>query len=145
MRYSITNATAAQVKSVGATNVKAPTRVPVVFADLTDKQVQQLRAQDCSVSALGKVRPVIFLDPVDPGEVPPEWELTPIEIETLIGLEDAIDDPPPEPELELEPEPTPTPAPPPVFEPTPTPAPPPSPPLYGKGLVIAIIDTGISR
>lgn len=55
MRYSITNTTIEQVKSAGAKNIKTPSRVPVVFAELTPSQVAKLQSMGCIVSKIGKV------------------------------------------------------------------------------------------
>ncbi|KKL22046.1 hypothetical protein LCGC14_2439350, partial [marine sediment metagenome] len=114
MRYSITNATIEQVKSVGAKNIKTPGRVPAVFAELTPQQVAKLQAMGCTVSKVGNVKATVLppghmIEPPIPIEATPKYSLE--ELAFVIGLEDFRG----------------------IFEP----------PLYGEGFNVAVIDTGI--
>ncbi len=114
MRYTITNTTTEQVKSVGARNVKTPGHVPAVFAELTPQQVTKLQAIGCTVSEVGKVSATVLppghvIEPPRPIEATPKYNLE--ELAFVIGLEDFRG----------------------IFEP----------PLYGEGFNVAIVDTGI--
>lgn len=56
MRYSITNATVSQILAAGGRNIKQPRHIPVVFAELTSTQTQQLQVLGATVTPVGKVR-----------------------------------------------------------------------------------------
>ena len=136
MRYSVMNVTLGQLQAVGATKVKTPQNIPVKFCELTKEQAAKLREQGFEVLSTSKVKADIFIPPEPPveEEIPPEFEFTPEELLILVGADEL-------PEVPLPPGPTPTPGITP--EPTTEPIIPPSPPLYGSGVGIAIIDSGI--
>ncbi len=107
MRYSITGATAEQVKNAGGLNIKEAKSAKMVFAELTETQAQQLARQGCRVSQVGGVRMAVM--PPLPIAASPAY--TPQELLWALGIDDVRS-------LTV-------------------------PPLYGAGINVAVIDTGI--
>jgi len=56
MRYSIQSTSAEEIKSEGAKNVRSTANVGLIFADLTDLQVEALRKRGIVVTAVPKVK-----------------------------------------------------------------------------------------
>ena len=106
MRYSIIGATVEQVKSAGGQDIKE-TRTGIIFATLTDSQVERLKEARCIIRPLGEVRTAV-MPPVPVTAVP---TYSTAQLMWATGLEQlrSISDPP----------------------------------LYGGGINLAIIDTGV--
>lgn len=112
MRYAIVGATVEQVKNAGGVEVKEAPRAGVIFATLTEEQVQFLRSQGFSVSRVGSVStPVMPPIPVPPTPVLGAPRYTAEDLLAIAGYEELRG----------------------VVEP----------PLYGEGMNLAIVDTGI--
>lgn len=128
-RHSITNGTVEQVNEVGGNNVKFMRHSGVIFADLTEDQVKKLESQGCNVKKLSKIEAADGVKPAHSKTIPA----------TIGVIEDVI---PPEP-IEAEP----------IYSPAQifaqlgfeearklT-----DPPLYGAGINVAIIDSGVRK
>jgi len=73
-RYSIQGATVAQVEAAGGSDIKELKRVGIIFATLDDKGVATLKGRGCAVTEVKEVKAVDYIAPI----VPP----TPIPYET---------------------------------------------------------------
>lgn len=109
MRYTIVKATLEQIEAVGATAVKSTKSGSVVFANLSQAQVDKLTAQGCSVHLVAKVKADVTIPQPQAGE--PTY--TPQELVFVAGFEDIRS-------IMI-------------------------PPLFGDGMRLAIIGTGIRR
>lgn len=92
MRYSIQGISVEEVRVVGATNIKTTTSVGLVFADLTEKQVEELRRRGALVVSVAKVKADV--SPPVPVEAAPIY--TPEQLTFAAGLEElrSLTDPP---------------------------------------------------
>lgn len=92
MRYSVTNATIEQVRSVGAINIKEARRTGIIFTDMSEAQAARLRAMGCNVSKVGGVKATVM----PPTPVAGIAEYTPSQLLTFAGLDKlrGISDPP---------------------------------------------------
>ncbi len=107
MRCTIVKATLEQIEAVGATAVKSTKSGSVVFANLSQAQIDKLAAQGCSVHPVAKVKADVTV-PVPKAGVP---IYSPQELVFAAGFEDIRN----------------------LM----------TPPLYGGGMNVAIIGTGI--
>lgn len=109
MRYSIQNSTEHNVENAGGVDIKVAPALKIVFAELTDDQAAQLKAQGAK---LHKVAPVTVGERLGvPEEIAAEPFYTPafaLEISRFDAIRLSYD-----------------------------------PPLVGKGMVVALVDTGI--
>jgi len=64
MRYAITKATVEQVKSVGGADIKEARSTGIVFATLTREQADRLRSMGCQVTEVGQVRATVMSPPI---------------------------------------------------------------------------------
>ena len=113
-RYSITGCTVQDVQSLGGDNIQEARNVKIIFATLTDDQANLLRSLGAKVNKVGSVKP-----PVPPSQVAPPLPIVPPPVaiytpEFLVWAAGWED----------------------LRSIT-------SPPLYGAGLNLAFIDTGI--
>lgn len=89
MRYSVRHASTDQLKAVGALNIRAPHNIPVIFAELTDSQVAQLKSIGSIITNIGKVNTGIIHAPIAPPmPIAGTPTYTPAQVLSLIGLEE---------------------------------------------------------
>ena len=113
MRYSVTGATAEQVKAVGGADVRATRSGSVVFATLTEAQARQLESLGGKVEPVARVGPAVIAPPIISPPAPVEAVPTysPQQLAWVTGFEQ-------------------------IRRMT-------VPPLYGEGINVAVVDTGI--
>ncbi len=107
MRYSILGVTVQQITSIGGTDIKETKAVGVIFATLTDEQVERLKVQGASLSQVGSVKAHI-MPPTPIAAIPTytaEDLILLMNFDAVRGMTD--------------------------------------PPLYGSGVNVAVIGTGI--
>jgi serine protease AprX len=111
MRYSISGATAEQVKSAGGTDIRQTRHGGVIFATLNEAPAERLKSLGCRVKAISRVGAAVIggIAPPEPIAAAPTY--SPYELVWAAGFEDVRN-------LTV-------------------------PPLYGEGMNVAVIDTGI--
>jgi serine protease AprX len=115
MRYSIQGATVVQVKNAGGADIKELKRVGIIYATLDDKGVAALKSQGFSVVEVKDVKAADYIAPIAP-PVPMPYETGFSPVELISII--GFD----ESWRSLT-----------------------SPPLYGEGISVAVIDSGIRR
>jgi len=106
-RCSITGGNIDQLRGIGIDNVRVLPKTGVMFANLTQAQISELRSLNCTVEPIGSVKPSVWVPQPQPGA----QLYTPEQLLDAVGIDDLRD-------ITL-------------------------PPLYGQGLNVAVIDTGI--
>ena len=115
MRYSIQGATEVQVKNAGGADIKELKRVNIIYATLDDKGVAVLKSQGCSVVQVKDVKAADYMAPIAP-PVPMPYETGFSPVELISII--GFD----ESWRNLT-----------------------SPPLYGEGISVAVIDSGVRK
>lgn len=92
MRFSVINSTVDEVRSMGGQNISEIKNSPIIYADLTDAQVDVLRQKGCIVNGPQKVTPPVTT-PVPVSGAP---VYTPAALLKMLGIEEfrLMTDPP---------------------------------------------------